>query len=68
MVGLALVLSNLSFAQFAIVADKDGFSNIRDSAGLESKVVDTLHNGHFVYCFKKIPSLASMTQYLSRTP
>ena len=48
---ILILLSNLSIAQFAIVADKDGFSNIRDSAGLGGKVVDTLHNGHFVYCF-----------------
>ncbi|GGB26447.1 hypothetical protein GCM10011511_58000 [Puia dinghuensis] len=38
--------------QFAIIADKDGYSNIRIDTGLGSKINDTLHNSHFIYCFE----------------
>ncbi len=40
------------FAQFAIVQDKEGYSNVRDSADIASNVTDTLKNGHFVYWFQ----------------
>lgn len=41
-----------SSAQFAIVADKDGFINVREDAGSESKIADKLNNGHLIYCFE----------------
>jgi len=49
---ILLLLSRPSFAQFAIIADTDGFANIRNTAAPASRIVDTLHNGHFVYCFE----------------
>lgn len=45
-------LSCRSFGQMAIIADKDGYSNVRTSAEKGSKILDTLHNGHFVFCFE----------------
>jgi hypothetical protein len=50
---LLLLLSFSAFAQFAVIQDKDGYSNVRDSAHIEARLTDTLHNGHFVYCFEK---------------
>lgn len=37
-------------AQFAIVQDKDGFVNVRESAGKDGKLIDTLQNEHIVLC------------------
>lgn len=38
-------------SQFGIIYDKDGFCNVRSSAGKGSNIIDTLDNGHIVYCF-----------------
>ena len=46
------LFSSFTFSQFAIVQDKGGFSNVRDSAGVDANVKDKLNNGHFVYCFQ----------------
>jgi hypothetical protein len=46
------ILFELSFGQFAIVADKDGFVNVRKSADITSSIIDTLWNGQIVYCFE----------------
>src|SRR5215218_6309995 len=50
---ILIFLSSFTFAQFAIVQDKDGYSNIRKEADIASNITDTLHNGRFVYCFGK---------------
>ena len=53
-----VVLCNVSFGQppqfdeFAVVADKDGYSNVRNAGGAGNKVVDTLNNGAFVFCME----------------
>ena len=51
-----LILVSIAFhyanGQFAIVDDKDGFVNIRTSAENKNNVIDTLHNGHLVWCFE----------------
>ncbi|HXB05569.1 MAG TPA: hypothetical protein VNW04_00590 [Puia sp.] len=60
LLAISLFLSQHSLAQttqptieqFALVQDKDGYSNIRKDTGLGSKIIDTLHNGHFVYCLE----------------
>ena len=44
--------SAFAFAQFGIVIDKDGYSNIRDSANLNEKIIDWLRNGHLVFGFE----------------
>jgi len=47
-----LFLSHICFGQyFAIVSDKDGYCNVRTAAGTGNKILDSLHNGHFVLCF-----------------
>ncbi|RZJ54022.1 MAG: hypothetical protein EOO44_06465 [Flavobacterium sp.] len=41
-----------AFAQFAVIADQDGYVNIRNEAQIDSKISDTLHNGFVVYGFE----------------
>jgi hypothetical protein len=43
---------SISFAQFAIVNDKDSLLNVREAGQTSSKVVDKLQNGHLIYCFE----------------
>src|SRR5579859_1987463 len=60
LVGMSLVLSQYSLAQdtqptieqFALIQDKDGYSNIRRDTGQGGKIMDTLHNGHIVFCLE----------------
>jgi len=48
-----ILLSQVAIGQqFAIVSDKDGYTNVRSAAGTANKIEDTLHNDHFVYCFE----------------
>lgn len=49
-----IILSFPSFlwAQFAVVADKDGYTNIREEGKKESKIIGTLQNGQLIYCFE----------------
>ncbi len=46
--GFLFVISN-SFAQFAVVDDKDGFVNVRKSPGIKNNIADTIYNGEFVF-------------------
>lgn len=46
---LSLFVVHCCFGQFAYIKDTDGYVNVRDSSGRQGKVVDTLHNGHWVY-------------------
>jgi len=39
--------------QFAFVADKDGYVNVRSGEGMEYSIVDTLHNGRLIYCSER---------------
>lgn len=48
---ISILLCHFSYGQFAIVADNDGYVNVRADTGLGSKIKDTLHNDHVVYCF-----------------
>lgn len=45
----ALLYLHPAFGQFAIVADKDGYVNVRDAANSGDNVMDTLHDGRLVY-------------------
>ncbi len=45
-----LCLAN-SFAQFAVVADKDTFVNVRETGTLNNSVLDKLQNGSLIFCF-----------------
>lgn len=48
-----LLLSySYSFAQFAIVSDKDGAVNVRLEANANSKITSSLQNGHLIYCLE----------------
>lgn len=48
-----LLLSySYSFAQFAIVTDKDGSVNVRQDANANSKITCSLENGHLIYCLE----------------
>jgi hypothetical protein len=49
---ILIFVSNVSLGQFALISDKDGYANIRTSAQPGSKITDTLHNGHLVYCYE----------------
>lgn len=46
---LFLLCLSDAFGQFALVADKDSFVNVR--SGRNNKVIDQLPNGHIIYCF-----------------
>jgi hypothetical protein len=50
-----IVLSILIFyrgtAQIAIIKDPDGFSNVRQAAGVQAKLIDTLHNNNLVFVY-----------------
>jgi len=48
---LLFLFSSQLFAQFGIIHDKDGYSNVRSDEGTNNKIIDTLGNGHFVFCF-----------------
>ena len=40
------------FGQFGIVADKNGFANVRNSPDISDNIIDTLTNGQIVFCFE----------------
>lgn len=46
------LLFQTTFGQFGIIVDKDGFVNIRSSAGISNNIVDTLSDGQIVFCFE----------------
>ncbi|MBS7255596.1 SH3 domain-containing protein [Flavobacterium branchiicola] len=49
---LMLLLSNGSYAQFAIIKDNDGYVNIRSEAQKGNNISDKLENGFIVYGFE----------------
>lgn len=49
---LVCMLCHTAFGQFAIIADKDGFANVRSSAVIAENIIDTITNGQIVYCFE----------------
>lgn len=47
-----LLLPNLSFCQeFAIIQDKDGFSNVRKEPNLKSEIAGTIKNDELIFVF-----------------
>jgi hypothetical protein len=38
--------------QFAVIYDKDGYCNVRSSAGKNNNIIDKLQNGQLVYYFE----------------
>lgn len=45
---VSIFVTNNLFSQ-SIINDKDGFVNVRKEANKESKLIDTLRNGHLIY-------------------
>ncbi|BAV05964.1 hypothetical protein FLA_1979 [Filimonas lacunae] len=45
------MLSVCCYGQFAVVSDKDGYVNIRAGASTKERVIDTLSNGHVIFCY-----------------
>ncbi|MBX3256659.1 MAG: hypothetical protein KF862_21160 [Chitinophagaceae bacterium] len=52
LVFLIIQLSLNTHAQFAIIADQDGYVNVRADKGTGSKITDMLKNGHLIFCFE----------------
>ncbi|OYU96585.1 MAG: hypothetical protein CFE21_09385 [Bacteroidetes bacterium B1(2017)] len=50
---LACFLCQTTFAQFGIIADQDGYVNVRKSPTSSAAIIDTLGNGQIVFCIKK---------------
>lgn len=49
---LICIIYKTTLGQFAIIADKDGFVNVRKSAEISNNIIDTLTNGQVVFCFE----------------
>jgi len=50
---ISLLFSKFSYAQFfAVISDKDGYTNVRSDAKKESKLLDSLKNGHLIYVWE----------------
>jgi hypothetical protein len=49
---ILLLISKVSFAQFYVVQDPDGFVNVRSEPNAKSKVLTTLSNGKVVYIYE----------------
>ena len=50
---LTCILCQTAFGQFGIIADKDGFVNIRNSPKISNNIVDTLTSGQIVFCLEE---------------
>jgi hypothetical protein len=49
---ILFLLTSVCFGQFAIVNDKDSLLNVIADRTTNSKVVDSLQNGHLIFCFE----------------
>lgn len=49
---IILFISKFSYAQFSVISDKDGYTNVRDDAKKESKLLDSLKNGHLIFVWE----------------
>ena len=47
-----LIMSQVIFGQFAIISDKDGFVNVRNSANIGNNISEKLENGFVIYSFE----------------
>ena len=50
---LTFIFCQTTFGQFGIIADKDGFVNVRSSPNFATNIIDTLTNGQIVFCLDK---------------
>ena len=49
---LTCIYCQTTFCQFGIIADKDGFVNVRSSPNISNNIIDTLTNGQIVFCME----------------
>jgi hypothetical protein len=49
---LVFLFTITSYGQFAVVSDKDGYTNVRKDAVKKNNIIDSLKNGHLIYCFE----------------
>ena len=47
---LTFFFSTLTYGQFAIICDKDGYTNVRTDSEKGNNIADKLQNGHLIYC------------------
>jgi len=47
-----LLFTSICSGQFAVVTDKDSTLNVREGATTNSEIIDSLDNGHLIYCFE----------------
>jgi len=45
-----LLLVNNVFGQFAVIQDRKGYANIRNSPNISNSIIDTLNNGTVIFC------------------
>lgn len=51
---LLLLLSyQVSFCQFGVITDKDGYVNVRSEPKTDNNIIDTLNNGQIVWVFEE---------------
>ena len=62
----ACILFQLTFGQFGIIADKDGFVNVRNSPNISNNIIDTLTNGQIVFCLEAEGEWLPTEYHLSR--
>ena len=60
------ILFQTTFGQFGIIADKDGFVNVRNSPNISNNIIDTLINGQIVFCLEAEGEWRPTDYYLSR--
>lgn len=46
-----ITIANITFGQFALINDKDGYCNLRSSAEMGDNIQKKLYNGQYIYCF-----------------
>ena len=49
---LTCIFFQTTFGQFGIIADEDGFVNVRNSPNISNNIIDILTNGQIVFCME----------------
>lgn len=50
---LTCILCQSIFGQFGIIADRDGYVNVRNAPNISNNIIDTLTNGQVVFCLEE---------------
>src|SRR5215831_13254846 len=59
-------LISVAYGQFAYISDKDGYVNVRKGAANTERILDTLRNGHLIYCLEKKGNWTSVWYYTKK--